>query len=147
MYIYIYIYIYYMHGALPRRALLTWACGLSNMCTHVHGCCLYEDYAWLDRDLIFKGWKLPKYRQHPGKFDLKDLRPWDVSLTYGRAPICPLRRRDHCIGICIGYASGYVSSDHPFWPFLSKQARGVLARAQFDTWQYKYIISSIVVYI
>ena len=26
----------------------------------------------------------------------------------------PLRKRDHCIGVCIGYASGYASSDHPF---------------------------------
>ena len=52
-----------------------------------------------------------------------------MSYVHGRVPICPLRKRDHCIGICIGYASGmnrvcigYESglhrgthqSDHPF---------------------------------
>ena len=28
------------------------------------------------------------------------------STSYGRAPICPLPKRDHCIGVCIGCESG-----------------------------------------
>ena len=37
---------------------------------------------------------------------------------YGRAPICPIHKRDHRIGVCIGYASGYGSSDHPFCQYM-----------------------------
>ena len=32
--------------------------------------------------------------------------------TYGRAPICPLRKRDHCIAVCIGVCIGYESGMH-----------------------------------
>ena len=40
------------------------------------------------------------------------------GLCSGARQICPLRRRDHyivvCFGVCIGCASEYASSDHPF---------------------------------
>ena len=39
--------------------------------------------------------------------------PQHAAAQYGRAPKCPLPKLDRCIGVCIGYASGYAWSDQP----------------------------------
>ena len=60
------------------------------------------------------------------------LRP-RMKVLHGRAPICPLRKRDHCIGVCIGYAFGMhqacIGVRIKWSPFLSNWVVVVLVHA------------------
>ena len=41
-----------------------------------------------------------------------DVHDYLLMRLYGRAPTCPLCKRDHCIGLRIGYASGMHRCTH-----------------------------------
>ena len=52
-----------------------------------------------------------------------------LTLIYGRAPRCPLRRRDHCTGVCIGCAPGTHRVCAGYAPGMHRGTHQVITRS------------------